>query len=227
MSSFQRELLLIPCCATKRPGGHAAATTAEPLSSLVPHSVYSDILDARRDVLSRVIQNPKYMSSQYEKNRHVKLGQDFGRHCTSARYLSAVDRYEGTLYTGLPATSVRYRDASRDDPDRHVLILSALYGPLHPLSDIQDYNLKMSDPPAYGTWRTAFPMFLRSYVASNDIRSIYLYLGTSTPYLKVALGVSTGPGRSPAPPPLREGLQDLTDHTLLIRWTHASGSASA
>ena len=69
---------------------------------------------------------------------------------------------------------------------RAVLILSALYGPLHPKSSIQNYNLKMSDSPAYKTWKKRFAPFLRCYVLSNGIREIYFFLGKSTHYLKVA-----------------------------------------
>ncbi len=186
MSSFQRELLLIPCCAKKQPKGRGPAATTEPLSNLVSHSVYSDILEARQDVLSYISQCEKYLSGQYEKNRDVHPGPDFGGHCTSGRYLSAIERYKGTLYESVPKTLAGDRNPSRNQCNRHVLILSALYGPLHPGSDIQDYNLKMSDQPAYKIWKATFPTFLRNYVISNEIRSIYLFFGTTTHYLKIA-----------------------------------------
>lgn len=113
-------------------------------------------------------------------------GPDFGGRYTSGRYLSAIERYKGTLYQRVPATLVGEGNPSQNQCNRHVLILSALYGPLHPGSDIQDYNLKMSDPPAYKIWKATFPTFLRNYVTSNEIQSIYLFLGTTTHYLKIA-----------------------------------------
>ena len=186
MALFQKELLLIPCCARKQPKGHVPAATPEPLSNLVSHSVYSDILEARRDVLSYISRCEKYLSGKYIKNRGVRPGPDFGGRYTSGRYLSAIERYKGTLYQSVPATLVGEGNPSQNQCNRHVLILSALYGPLHPGSDIQDYNLKMSDLPAYKIWKAAFPTFLRNYVTSNEIQSIYLFLGTTTHYLKIA-----------------------------------------
>ncbi len=158
----------------------------EPLSKLVSHSIYSDILEARRDVLSNISRCEGYVSGKYKKNRSVRLGPDFGGRYTSGQYLSAIERYEGRLYESIPKTLAVDGNLSQNQCNRHVLILSALYGPLHPGSDIQDYNLKMSDRPAYTIWKAAFPTFLRNYVTSNDIQSIYLFLGTTTDYLKIA-----------------------------------------
>ena len=174
MASLLRELLLIPCCATKKPEGRSSAIITDLLSNLVSASAYSDILKGRQDVLSSVCQNGK--------NRSVESGADFGGYSTLGRYLPAVDRYEGTLYANVPASE----DTSWRQDDRHVLILSALYGPLHPLSSIQNYNLKMSDRSAYGVWKKRFPRFLQDYVSLNGIHSIYLFFGTTTCYLKVA-----------------------------------------
>ena len=112
----------------------------------------------------------------------MESGADFGGHSTLGRYLPTVDRYEGTLYANVPASG----DMPWFQDDRHVLILSALYGPLHPLSNIQDYNLKMSDRSVYKVWKKYFPCFLQDYVSVNEIHSIYLFFGTTTHYLKVA-----------------------------------------
>ncbi len=186
MSSFQRELLLIPCCASKKPKGRGPTVTTEPLSNLVSHSIYSDLLEARREVLSHINRREQHLSGKYEKNRGVRLGPDFGGRCTSGQYLSAIERYVGKLYESVLATLASDGNPYRNQCNRHILILSALYGPLHPRSDIQDYNLKMLDQPAYKIWKAAFPAFLRNYVASNEIRSIHLFLGTTTHYLKIA-----------------------------------------
>ena len=174
MTSLHRELLLIPCCAKKKSGGYSSAALADPLSNLVSLSIYSDILKDRQDVLSCVCQN--------EMNGYPVSGADFGGHSTSGRYLPAVDRYKGTLYANVPASG----DTTWFQDSRHVIILSALYGPLHPLTTIQEYDLKMSEQSAYKVWKKRFPRFLQDYVSLNGIRSIYLFFGTTTRYLKVA-----------------------------------------
>ena len=91
-----------------------------------------------------------------------------------------MQRYKGTLYSNVPSLS------SRNNLNGQILILSALYGPLHPLSHIQDYNLQMGDKPAYRTWKKHLPQFLRNYALSNGIQEIHLFFGSSTYYLKVA-----------------------------------------
>ena len=131
-------------------------------------------------MLSGICQDKRYLSGKYEKNRRLEPGPDFGGQSASGLYLPAVQRYRGTLYSNVPALS------SRSNRDGQILILSALYGPLHPLSRIQDYNLQMSDKPAYRTWKKCLPRFLRNYALSNGIREIHLFFGSSTYYLKAA-----------------------------------------
>ena len=177
-----KKLLMIPCCATKKFGGSSQSTASEPLEHLVSERVYSGILEARRDMLLQVRQIEKYMSGRkYEKNQCLKSGPDFGGQHASGLYLPAVKRYKGRLYSNAPTLLSR----SRPD-DMHILILSALYGPLHPLSHIQDYNLMMSDAPACRVWKKSFEPFLRCYVLLKGIQEIHLFFGSSTSYLEVA-----------------------------------------
>ena len=176
------KLFLIPCCASKKHNGHSSSAASEPLSRLVSEATYSAILKTRRDVLSDIRRDKRYLSGKYEKNRKLEPGPDFGGQGASGLYLPAVQRYKGTLYSNVPALS------SRSDRDGRILILSALYGPLHPLSRIQDYNLQMSDKPAYRTWKKRLPGFLRNYTLSNGIEEIHLFFGSSTYYLKVVQG---------------------------------------
>lgn len=176
----EKKLFLIPCCASKKHNGHSRFAAPDPLSRLVSEAAYSAILETRREVLSGIRQDERYLSGKYEKNRRLEPGPDFGGQSASGLYLPAVQRYKGTLYSSAPALS------SRSDRDGQILILSALYGPLHPLSRIQDYNLQMSDKPAYGTWKKRLPGFLRNYALSNGIREVHLFFGSSTYYLKAA-----------------------------------------
>ena len=180
MPPSEKKLFLIPCCASKSRGGHPPSAEPDPLNRLVPEAAYSEILEIRKRVLSDVHRYDRYVAGKYEKNGSLEPGPDFGGQSASGLYLPAVQRYRGTLYSNAPALS------SSNGTDNRILILSALYGPLHPLSRIQDYNLQMSDKPAYGTWKKHLPRFLRDYILSNGIREINLLFGTSTYYLKAA-----------------------------------------
>jgi len=83
------------------------------------------------------------------------------------QYLPAIDRYNGYLYTAKENFSDIIKNGL-DNPDKpRIIILSALYGPLHPVSIIQDYELKMSDKYACKTWKEHFPDFLSDYYSTQ------------------------------------------------------------
>lgn len=177
-------LLIIPCCAAKSAGGTHIGNNGDPMVKLVTPERYSAMIAARRTVLQSVHDNPEFTSDKNLKNRTLKDGVDFGGNDASGKYMPALARYEGYLYSveGLEA-AIKRVIATGDGPK--IMILSALYGPLDPFSPIQDYNLRMSDPPARA-WRKEFPTFLADFVRRNEVRRVVCYLGSSTAYLKVA-----------------------------------------
>jgi hypothetical protein len=177
-------LLIIPCCARKTAGRAPMRNDGDPLAELVTPERYSAMIAARRTVMQSVRANPKFTSEKYFKNTALKEGIDFGGHDASGSYMPALARYVGSLY-GVPGlkSAIERAVATRDGPQ--IMILSALYGPLHPLSPIQDYNLMMQDTPAR-TWGKEFPALVADYVRCNGVKKIGLYLGSSTTYLKVA-----------------------------------------
>lgn len=178
-------LLIIPCCAKKSPGGATGTPYTDPLRDFVSQKAYERMLGARREALRVVRSEPKFMSDKYLKNRAIVEGAEFDETNGSGKYLSALGRYVGTLYSvdGL-RSAVEATVAAQDRP--RIMILSALYGPLHPHTKIQDYNLKMDDAPAR-VWSDEFSPFLQEYVKRNGIAEISLYLGTKTKYFSVAL----------------------------------------
>lgn len=179
-------LFIIPCCAKKVSGGQTLDNFDDILSKSVCSTTYNTITSARAELLNTLRKNSKYVSNKYSKNKDIKDGPDFGLNGLSGKYLPAIDRYDGKLYSAVPNFS-RVIKANLSTPNKpKILILSALYGPLHPLSMIQDYNLKMPDSPAYQKWKEYYPSFLKEYVQKNKINSIHLYLGSSTAYFKVA-----------------------------------------
>ena len=103
----EKKLFLIPCCASKKHNGHSRSAVPEPLSRLVSEAIYSGILKTRREVLSGIRQDKRYLSGKYEKNRRLEPGPDFGGQSASGLYLPAVQRYRGTLYSNVPALSSR------------------------------------------------------------------------------------------------------------------------
>lgn len=176
-------LFIIPCSGDKKSTGKTLDEYDDPLRKLVSPETYRKILPSREYILRNI---QKYSSNKQSKNKNIKLGPDFGSKDLSGKYLPAIDRYNGCLYTAKENFSDIIKNGL-DNPDKQrIIILSALYGPLHPLSMIQDYELKMSDKYACKTWKEHFPDFLSDYTQHNNIKRIHLYLGSSTDYYKIA-----------------------------------------
>ena len=180
------KLLIIPCCARKRPGGEKVGVHAVQLEDVVSSEVYADVLSGRADVLSAVRSKPRYLSGKHSKNASIQDGPEFGGDRLNGQYMPAIERYIGSLYSGTLEFAEAIRNNEHDNSKISVLILSALYGPLHPLDMIQDYNLQMSDSPAYQVWKHQFPLFIEEYVERKQIGDVHLYVGSSTRYYRVA-----------------------------------------
>lgn len=177
-------LLIIPCCAAKTPGGSHLQGGADPLSEFVSPQAYSAMLGARASVLKMVKGDARYLSEKYQKNGSIQEGADLDGTNPAGLYSMALSRYTGKLYS-VPGFKQTVEKLIRSADSPKIIILSALYGPLHPFSEIQDYNLMMGDAPARA-WNSAFPPFLEDYVRRNGIRQIILYVGSATTYFKVA-----------------------------------------
>ena len=176
-------LIVIPCCAAKTSGGTNVAMH-DPLATSLSDTVYAQLCGARRAVLAGIQSEPDLLTDASTRNRALVDGPDFGGHANSGHYRPALERYAGNLYAVPNGRAKLYASvADRNAP--HVLILSALYGPLHPLSPIQDYNLRMDQAPAR-IWRTAFLPMPDQYVSTQGIRSIVLLVGSKTAYYRVA-----------------------------------------
>ena len=157
---------------------------ADPLKDMVPDGEYASMMRTRTAVLASIRSTPKYLAEKYAKNRFIVDGPDVAGENGGGLYSKALSRYEGRLYS-VPKMkpAVEQMLAQADGPK--MLILSALYGPLHPFSPIQDYNLMMSDAPAR-PWGAAFIPFLEAYVRQNHIKNVVMYVGSGTRYYVVA-----------------------------------------
>lgn len=129
-------LLLLPPSETKRPGG-------EPGSRLALGALRFPMLtDARRTVLSAV----HALAQDHEASvAALKLGPKQHHEVAKNRVLEesavlpAVDRYTGVLYDALDAAGLPA--PARAHLDRHVVIHSAVLGPVGALDLIPDYRL--------------------------------------------------------------------------------------
>ncbi len=154
-----KTLLIIPCCKTKIHGGNKIPNDyQDPLIELISGSQYLSILETRKKLYS------------YLGNKEL--------------FMPAIDRYVGYLYKSIPnfANCIKEKTNGSDQPK--LIILSALYGPLHPKSLINNYELKM--PTGKNSlWHINFPSFLQNYVNKNKIKSIRIYCGLRTGYYSV------------------------------------------
>src|SRR5262249_9184723 len=92
-------LMIIPCCASKIAGGTSAENYSDPLAGIIPEDCLRNITDARHLVRDLVKSDSRFITKAYAKNRGIVAGPDFGGQDSNGRYLPALDRYQGTLYS--------------------------------------------------------------------------------------------------------------------------------
>ena len=97
ISHPMHKLLIIPCCARKRPGGEKVGVHAVQLEDVVSSEAYADVLSGRADVLSAVRSKPRYLSGKYSKNASIQDGPDFGGDRLNGLYVVKGFRTEGVL----------------------------------------------------------------------------------------------------------------------------------
>jgi len=152
-------LLIIPCCKGKHSGG-------------------SDLPIAYTDHLRETVSPDQYnaiLAAREPLNGLLKKSNE---------YMPAIDRYAGNLYKAFQNISTCIRTKTNSDSKPKLIILSALYGPLHPESLINDYDLAMPHGNN-NIWNNNFPTFLADYVTKQKIKSIRFYCGRSTGYYNV------------------------------------------
>jgi hypothetical protein len=176
-------LLIIPCCAKKEKNGNHIRCDVDPLQEFISPQAYSVMLAARTNVLKKLKDDAGFVTKKYQKNDSIQKGADLGGSNSYGFYLTALERYDGTLYSipGLKQTVKKVVSSCNNFPK--IIILSALYGPLHPFSQVQDYNLEMKY--TVKEWQPAFQTFLADYVSQNGINQIVSYLGSTTAYFRV------------------------------------------
>ena len=179
-------LLLIPCCAEKQPGGGDWDSDFPSIADTLGEA-HNILLSTRRELLLNLKGLPPYTNGKYAKNIDILLGPDFGGDNVTGQYRPALERYVGSLYKAGGNWSGQVKSALLKPGAPGLLILSALYGLLHPLELIQDYNLQMSDKPARTNWNEQLPLLLKAFVENTKAKRIVMYFGSSTAYLKVAL----------------------------------------
>jgi len=129
-------LLLLPPSETKRPGGALGSRLI--LSELR----YPELTDARRATLDAVAalarnHDEAVTALKLGPKQHHEVAKN--RVLETAEVLPAADRYTGVLYDALDAASLS--EAARAHLGRHVVIHSAVLGPVGALDPIPDYRL--------------------------------------------------------------------------------------
>ncbi|WP_298229387.1 peroxide stress protein YaaA [Gryllotalpicola sp.] len=127
-------LLLLPPSETKRPGGGGGLR----LASLR----FPELADARRAVLRATRElaadgDAAVAALKLGRTRYAEVAKN--RVLETSGVLPAADRYIGVLYGALDAATLP--DSARARLGRHVVIQSALFGPVGALDGIPDYRL--------------------------------------------------------------------------------------
>lgn len=144
-------LILLPPSETKRDGGRVGSSLA--LASLR----FARLAPVRRRVLRVVTSLAKDEAATIAALRlgprqHGEVLRN--RAITTAPTMQAIDRYTGVLYDALDAASLT--DAARSFAHEHLVVHSALFGPVAALDEIPAYRLswdsRLPGIPLASTW---------------------------------------------------------------------------
>lgn len=128
-------LILLPPSETKRDGGSAATLELDTLSfdALTPQRV------AAVAALTELVEDPDAAMKALKLGRTQGGEVERNRRLAESPVMPAIDRYTGVLYDALDAPSLD--SAAREFAHRHVVIHSALFGPVRALDPIPAYRL--------------------------------------------------------------------------------------
>ncbi len=145
------------------------------------HNTRCEIL---RDEIPKVKNRKTKVKDREKINKTIIDGPDF-RDVNKALgeiYMWAINRYHGRIYTCHDDFKKRVTAKVKDD--HKMLIMSGLYGLLHPFDLIQDYDIEMR--PVAKRWINTlseiFPQYLKS---CGDISAIIGFFGFAVPERRV------------------------------------------
>lgn len=161
-------LFLVACSLTKEQGGTAGFDRGATIAAAVPR--HADALASRRREVHGLVTSSEGEDWQgvalkdLAYNRGLARGVDLGGR-KSARYLPALDRYQGRFFQALGDAEPARRRAKGN-----TLIVSGLYGLLRASEPIQLYSCPLS-PEVAEVWRRdgLLTDILRAYIERNGI----------------------------------------------------------
>lgn len=172
-SPSSKVLFLSICSLTKASGGSHEYDSGEAIASELTPRLARKLLWCREQVRNLVGKRPEVTWQgiplpELEYNESLTRGADFGGDC-AARYLTAVERYEGRFFLGLGSDRADVLRAS----SHHLLLLSGLYGLLRPFEPVQLYSCPLVSEVAK-LWRENGMLtdVLSSYVIDNSIERV-------------------------------------------------------
>lgn len=172
-SPSSKVLFVSICSLTKASGGHEEYEAGDAIASELTPRVARKLLYQRERIRQLAGEDSEVAWQgvalrELEYNRHLAQGPDFGGD-SQARYLAAMERYEGRFFLGLGSD----RSAALRASPHHLLLLSGLYGVLRPFEPIQLYSYPLASSVAQ-RWRDdgVLTDVLGSYVVEHAIERI-------------------------------------------------------
>ena len=169
-------LILAICSFTKTTGGVADYHEQDTIISRLSQKAKNTLLQNRADVwylikLSDRIDWQGVPASELAFNQNLVQGIDLGGHDKPARYLPALQRYDGRFFQTLGGGDDRLQLLRSR---HHILFISGLYGLVIPAEPIQLYSCPLS-PQVAGVWTRDHVLtdVLIDYVAKHGISRIF------------------------------------------------------
>jgi cytoplasmic iron level regulating protein YaaA (DUF328/UPF0246 family) len=167
-----KELIVIPCCDRKNPGGESSYknNAKHNVLEILPRKEAAGLIEARRTIA---------------EIKNLPAGRDLGLNIDESEihYLPAYKRYNGNLYKQISDSSWR---KLLETQELDLLIISALYGIIFWDEPIRNYNLMMNGNLRPGRWlntwwrRRGLPGYIRLVIQNQEYKKVHMLL--SIPY---------------------------------------------
>src|SRR3989304_7321142 len=165
-----KDLFVICCSDTKNPYGESGYSDKKAAFNLI-QEYRKALLHKRAEVLKMLLPLKDVKKNPY--NYRLIEGPDLNGDKTGGEYLPAYQRYKGRFYMQI---SENTWDTLKDN----ILIISGLYGLVHPQEQIQCYSLSIDEhPEVLATWQKdgLLTNYLVAFIRLHEIKKVWVLIG--------------------------------------------------
>jgi len=169
-------LFLSICSLNKNEGGISNYEKEKSITSIINDDLSIKLISSRKKAFDYIkggfVTWQGLSSKEFEYNQELRFGKEFGGMSTRAKYLPAINRYNGRFFGALGEN----REKLVTESNHHLLLLTGLYGIVLPFEPLQLYSCPIMNGSVIETlWKNEqiITKVLINYCLKNSIKKIF------------------------------------------------------